>query len=258
MAYEVRGYLKPESEFRTIEEWQDIAREFLQLQSKGVDTRGGILPDDPKIGQLVTKYFGWLYHNEAARYELLTEKNVLDFIEDFVNHKVWFFPREFGDLFADFTKLRYAWFYSRGDIEPYVLLDSEFVQQTYGTERFKVESYHWTSELGLENLRNRIVGKRIALSTFTHQFKKFFRKESTTLVKLQGYLVAGFRSDVKSFATDTGLRAANLYRMINPGGVPNLCTDLECTDENGTYLWNEIVIYPTNIIGINQSYESKI
>ena len=51
MAYEVRGYLKPESEFRTIEEWQDIAREFLQLQSKGVDTRGGILPDDPKIGQ---------------------------------------------------------------------------------------------------------------------------------------------------------------------------------------------------------------
>ena len=37
----VRGYIKPESSFRTLNEWEEMAMYLLDLQSKGLDTRGG-------------------------------------------------------------------------------------------------------------------------------------------------------------------------------------------------------------------------
>lgn len=85
---EVRGYIHLESCFATIKEWEDIAKQFLLLQKKGVDTRGGQIDEDPKLAQLVNRWFGFLLHTEVQRWDQLTQRNVLDFIEDFVNHKV--------------------------------------------------------------------------------------------------------------------------------------------------------------------------
>ena len=39
----VRGYLKPVSAFKTLEEWKQIANSLLELQSLGMDTRAGEL-----------------------------------------------------------------------------------------------------------------------------------------------------------------------------------------------------------------------
>ena len=41
MALQLQGHMHPESSFATIQQWEDIAREFLALQQKGQDTRGG-------------------------------------------------------------------------------------------------------------------------------------------------------------------------------------------------------------------------
>ena len=37
------------------------------------------------------------------------------------------------NYFPDIMKLRFAFFYSRGDLEPYVMLDDEFTTQLYGS-----------------------------------------------------------------------------------------------------------------------------
>lgn len=39
--FPVRGYYRPESSFHTIKEWEDISKEFLNLESQGYDVRGG-------------------------------------------------------------------------------------------------------------------------------------------------------------------------------------------------------------------------
>jgi hypothetical protein len=133
-------------------------------------------------------------------------------------------------------------------MEPFVLLDTTFTKNTYGTTTKSVTGLHWTTPQGLKNIADSIQTKyQYAISTFTKQWKKFFRPESNVLVKLQGDLVAAFKSDVKSVATDHGNRAANLYRMAHPKGS-NLVKDLSETDDNGTYLWNEIIMKPNKVI----------
>ena len=135
---EVRGYIHPESAFATISEWEQIAKEFLVLQKKGVDTRGGVIDSDPELAKLITRWFSFLLYVETQNYDLLTQKNVLDFIEDFVNHRVWGLRKEFGQYFYDDGKdvsfindIKVAYFYSRGDIEPYVLLDDNLVSKIW-------------------------------------------------------------------------------------------------------------------------------
>ena len=49
------------------------------------------------------------------------------------NHRFWSFENEYGNYFPDIMKLRFAFFYSRGDLEPYVMLDDEFTTQLYGS-----------------------------------------------------------------------------------------------------------------------------
>ena len=247
--YPVRGYQKPEAIFFTISEWESIANEFLELQKKGYDVRGGIVDDNIELADLINKYFGYQLYIETELYEDLTKKNVLDFIEDFVNHRVWGLKEEFEDYIVNIDNDKIAFFQSRGAIEPYILLNKQFTNDTYDDTNIEVVTMHWTSKEGMKNLVDSLQsGYTYALSTFTVQQKEFFRPESNVLVKLKGKLVAAFQSDVKSFATDKGNRAANLFRFSYPDNENNLCRNWKECRKNKTSLWNEIIVKPISII----------
>jgi len=247
--YEVRGYQKPESSFHTISEWKDISYEFLSLQKKGYDTRGGQIDDNPTLVSLINKYFNHQLYVETELFDSLTKKNVLDFIEDFVNHRVWGLEDEFKKYIVNIENDKFAFFHSRGAIEPYILLNKQFTLDTYGDSNIEVTTLHWTSKQGLKNLLDGVKSKYpFAISTFTVQQKEFFRPESNILVKLKGTLVAAFQSDVKSLATDKGNRAANLFRFSYPDNENNLCRDWGKCKENKTSLWNEIIVKPISIL----------
>jgi hypothetical protein len=246
---EVRGYFHPYTSFATIAEWEAIAKDFLSLQKQGFDTRGGMIDNNPELIQLVQKWFGFQLYVETQRFDDLTQKNVLDFIEDFVNHRVWSLTDEFAEYIVDIDNDKFAFFYSRGAIEPYILLDKRFTEDTYGTTNEEVVSLHWTDEAGLKNLQDSIDNKaQFSISTFTTQAKSFFRPESNILVKIKGRLVAAFQSDVKSLVVDNGDRAANLFRFSYPDNENNLCRNWEKCKENKTALWNEIIIKPVEIL----------
>jgi hypothetical protein len=261
MKFEVRGYYHPTEAFATIPEWEAVAKQFLELQKNGYDTRGGKIDANTKLVSLINRWFKYQLYVETQRYDLLTQKNVLDFIEDFVNHRVWQLRNEFKEYFREddgesfINDIRIAFFYSRGDMEPFVLLDDEFTDDVYDTNNHIVTTLHWTSEQGLKNLQDSIDnGGTYAISTFTKQYKKFFRPESNYLVKIRGKLIAAFKSDVKSIVTDTGDRAANMYRLGHPEGEPNLCplTSLCADSDKSTYLWNEIIVRPVEILSYSK------
>ena len=246
---EVRGYYHPYKSFATIAEWEAVANEFLELQKQGFDTRGGMIDNSPELIQLVNKWFGFQLYVETQRFPQLTQKMVLDFIEDFINHRVWGLADEFADYIVDIKDDKFSFFYSRGAIEPYILLDKRFTTDTYGEEPVEVVTLHWTSEEGLANLQDSIDNKaQFSISTFTTQAKSFFRPESNILVKVKGNLVAAFQSDVKSLVVDNGDRAANLFRFSYPDNENNLCRNWDECKENKTALWNEIIMKPTEII----------
>ena len=246
---EVRGYFHPYKNFATIAEWEGIAKEFLSLQKQGFDTRGGMIDNSPELIALVNKWFGFQLYVETQRFEQLTQKMVLDFIEDFINHRVWGLADEFAEYIVDIENDKFSFFYSRGAIEPYILLDKRFTNDTYGEKPVEVVTLHWTSEEGLANLQDSIDNKaQFSISTFTTQAKSFFRPESNILVKVKGNLVAAFQSDVKSLVVDNGDRAANLFRFSYPDNENNLCRNWDACKENKTALWNEIIMKPTEII----------
>ena len=103
--------------------------------------------------------FRFQLYVETQRFEQLTQKMVLDFIEDFVNHRVWGLADEFKDYIVDIKDDKFAFFYSRGAIEPYILLDKRFTEDTYCTSNEEVVSLHWTDEAGLNNLQDSIDNK---------------------------------------------------------------------------------------------------
>ena len=61
-------------------------------------------------------------------------------------------------------------------------------------------------------------------------------------------MVAAFKSDAKTFATDKGNKAVNMFRLSYPGNESNLCRNVEDCKDNKTSLWNEIVIKPEEVI----------
>ena len=220
MSFPVRGYYHPDSCFATIAEWEEVAKQFLELEKQGFDTRGGIIDDNHQLVQLINRWFKFQLYVETQRYDLLTQKNILDFIEDFVNHKVWSLKRDYNDYIVNIDNDRIAFLYSRGAVEPYLLLDKQFTLDTYGTTDEEVTALHWTSKEGLINLIDSVKhGYGFSVSTFTTQAKEFFRKESNILVKLSGTLVAAFKSDAKTFATDKGNKAVNMFRLSYPGNT---------------------------------------
>ncbi len=257
----VRGYMKPAASFHTLDEWEELAYYLLDLQGRGLDTRGAQLSckhptkcsteDYENFLGLIAQYFDYQLSDEVDRWELLTQKNVLDFIEDFVNHRLWAFDKEYGHYFPDIRKLKFAFFYSRGDMEPYVMLDDEYTTQLYGSVYNPRLLCHYTSPNGLERLVNSIdAGPEFDISSFTVMERPFFRSESNILVTFIGNVRAGFRSDIKSMALDNGRRACNMYRLEYPGhDANNICYELEsCDGDVKTSLWNEYIATPIKII----------
>lgn len=248
----VRGYVKPESSFFTLDEWQVAVEMLLDLQKEGIDTRGGKYVD-PRLISIVERYFGYQLNDEVERWDLLTKKNVLDFVEDFVNHRFWGLRKEFGHYFKDINRLRFSYFYSRGDLEPYVLLDEEFTEQLYGSVDNPKELLHYTTVKGVQRIQRSIdEGAPFDISTFTVAERPFFRPESNIIIKILGNVRAGFRSDIKSMAVDTGRRACNLYRLEYPGeDFNNICYELDtCDGEVRTSLWNEYIATPIEILEV--------
>ena len=248
----VRGYMKPEISFFTLEEWGLCVELLLKLQKEGVDVRGSLHPD-PRLNLILEKYFWYQLDVEVDRWDLLTEKNVLDFIEDFTNHRYWGLEKEFGHYFPDISKLRFAYFYSRGDMEPYVLLDDEYTKQMYGSVDNPKELMHYTTMAGVKRIAESIEGDlKFDISTFTVAKRPFFRPESNIILKMLGNVRAGFRSDIKSMAIDSGRRACNLHRLEYPGkDLNNICYELEsCDGEVRTSLWNEYIATPIQILEV--------
>lgn len=250
----VRGYMKPASSFHTIVEWDIVVAQLLELQHEGIDTRGGIAQDH-RLLDILGNFFEYQLNDEVVRWDLLTKKNVLDFIEDFANHRFWSFEREYSHYFPDINKLKFAYFYSRGDMEPYVMLDEEYTTQLYGSTYNPKLLCHYTSESGLHRLISSIDnGHEFDISSFTVMDRPFFRKESTTLVKFIGNVRGGFRSDIKSLALDNGRRACNMHRLEYPGrDINNICYDLsDCDHPSRTSLWNEYIATPIEIIDVSK------
>ncbi len=251
----VLGYLKPSASFQTLLQWELVVEELLELQRQGVDTRGG-LNLNQRLLQIIDEYFGFQYHTEVERYDLLTEKNVLDFIEDFANHRFWGLDREFSSYFPDIDKLKFAYFYSRGDLEPYVLMDDEFTTQLYGSLDNHKRLNHYTTQAGVERIQAAIdSGRPFDISCFTVAERPFFRPESNLIVELIGNVRGGFRSDIKSVAVDTGRRACNMHRLEYPGrDQDNICRELDsCDGEVKTSLWNEYIATPVEIISVRKA-----
>ena len=129
--YKVRGYIKPTNAFHSLDAWEQIVNMFLRYQRMGVDTRDG--EEFPmELAMLVQSFFP-LLDTEVERYDLFTKRNAMHFIEDFVNHRFWSLRRQFASYVPDMDILKFAYFYSRGDIEPYVLLDENWTMSIYGS-----------------------------------------------------------------------------------------------------------------------------
>jgi len=250
---QVLGYIRPSASFYTLAEWRQFVSRMLELQRAGYDTRGGQIGNDPELIQLVNKYFSYQLYVETERYDLLTTKNVLDFIEDFVNHRFWSIDEEFGKYFKDINSLKFAYFYSRGDIEPYVMLDETYTMQLYGSLNNPKRVQHYTTPDGVKRIQRIIEsGKEIDISAFTVAERPFFRKQSNVVIEMLANVKAGFKSDIKSYALDNGRRACNLYRLGYPSDTENnICYELDsCDGTVATSLWNEYIVAPKQILNI--------
>jgi hypothetical protein len=259
MSHKVLGYIKDSSDFRTIAEWQNIARQILKFQKAGYDTRSGkfrcidmlscSVDDFEKFKNIINKTFGYLFH-DIDRFENVNMKNFFNFVEDFVNYRVWSIHNEFESYFNNLSKLKIAFFYTRDDIEPYVMIDDEFTIQAYGKLYNPKVLYHYTTPDGAKNIATAIKNKQeFDISCFTVIRRPFFRKQSTTLLTILGSVRAGFKSDIKSYAVNNGRRACNLYRLGHPGSGNNLCYDIDdCGESAETSLWNEYITTPLKII----------
>ena len=252
---EVKGYIRPASAFHTLKEWQTIAKRMLALQKQGIDTRGGFLNNHPELGSIIDQYFSYQFYVEEPRYELLTKKNVLDFVEDFINHRLWSLDEEYGSYFKNIWDLKFTYFYSRGDIEPYVMLDETYTTQIYGSTNNIMKLKHYTNAEGVNRLENAIEsGNVFDISTFTMAERAFFRPESNLVVELIGNVRAGFKSDIKSYAIDNGRKACNLYRLGYPSDTENnICYELDsCQSSLETALWNEYIATPIKILNVSK------
>ena len=263
MSYKVLGYVKSADVFKTIAEWVGVAETILAFQKKGFDTRSGNFrclemlncPEEEfeAFRAVVMENFGYLMF-DVERFPAVNSKNFFNFVEDFVNYRVWGMEREFGGYFPDISRLRFAFLYTRDDVEPYVLLDDEFTIQIYGSLDNPKQLLHYTSESGLANIKNAMAGDHMFdISCFTTAERPFFREEANLLVTLVGNVRAGFRSDVKSFVVSNGRRACNMYRLEYPGAKSNLCYELEsCDGEMLTSLWNEYIATPLQILNVER------
>ena len=254
----VHGYVKPENAFRTLKEWESFVNKILQFQKAGhyLSHSHGKLVGPEELTSLIDEFYGFQLSVDVDRYELLTSKNVLDHIEDFINHRYWSLEKEFSQYFKDISQLRFAYFYSRGDLEPYVLVDDAFTEQVYGSTNNPKVLYHYTHQEGIERIQRAIDnGDTFDISAYTVAERDFFRAKSNLIMEFEGNVRAGFRSDVKSYSVSNGRKCVNLHRLGYPGkDKDNLCTDLEndCNGELKTSLWNEFIVTPIKILDVSK------
>lgn len=251
----VHGYVKPESAFHTLKEWEYFVREVLDFQKSGhyISHGHGKVVGPQKLVSLIEEFYGFQLNVDVSRYDLLTTKNILDHIEDFSNHRYWALENEFNQYFKNINDLRFAYFYSRGDLEPYVLVDDAFTEQVYGSTNNPKTLYHYTHQEGVERIQRAIdSGDPFDISAYTMAERDFFRTKSNLIMEFKGNVRAGFRSDVKSYSVSNGRKCVNLHRMGYPGDENNLCTDLEndCNGELKTSLWNEFIVTPMRILEV--------
>lgn len=252
----VHGYIKPEQSFYTLTEWEGFVNQILKFQKDDHYVSHGhgeiVGPEDLK--KLIDDFYGFQINVDVSRYDLLTTKNVLDHIEDFSNHRFWSLEKQFGQYFNDMSKLKFAYFYSRGDLEPYVLVDDTFTEQVYGSTDNPKVLYHYTHKEGVERIQRSIdSGKPFDISAYTVAERDFFRSKSNLIMEFRGNVRAGFRSDVKSYSVSNGRKCVNLHRLGYPGkDKDNLCTDLDndCNGELKTSLWNEFIVTPLEILDV--------
>ena len=251
----VHGYIKPESAFYTLREWEYFVREVLDFQKNGhyISHGHGKVVGPQQLVSLIEEFYGFQLNVDVERYDLLTTKNILDHIEDFSNHRYWALENEFNQYFNNINDLRFAYFYSRGDLEPYVLVDDTFTEQVYGSTNNPKTLYHYTHQEGVERIQRAIdSGDPFDISAYTVAERDFFRTKSNLIMEFKGNVRAGFRSDVKSYSVSNGRKCVNLHRMGYPGDENNLCTDLEtdCNGELKTSLWNEFIVTPMKILEV--------
>ena len=261
----VRGYLKPLSSFKHLHEWEAVVNRLIDLQTRGVDSRGGEISckmpefcsneDALAFVQTVAQNFEYLLTHEVDRWDLFTRKNALDFVEDFANHRFWGISQEYEDYFPDISSLKFSYFYSRGDVEPYVLLDENYTMQLYGSLQNHKKLLHFTDMDGLARIQRSIEeGTPFDVSSFTIANRPFFREDSNIIVEFIGNVRAGFRSDIKSYAVEGGRKACNMYRLQYPGhDKNNICYELDsCDGSIKTSLWNEYIATPMEIISYHK------
>ena len=253
----VHGYIKPENAFHTLSEWRQFVDKILDFQKEGhyVSHSHGKVVGPEELVELIDEYYGFQLGVDVSRYELLTSKNILDHIEDFANHRYWALENEFSQYFDDMSELRFAYFYSRGDLEPYVLVDEAFTKQIYGSTNNPKVLYHYTHQEGVERIQRSIdSGEPFDISAYTVAKRDFFRAKSNLIMEFEGNVRAGFRSDVKSYSVSNGRKCVNLHRMGYPGDKNNLCMDLEkdCNGELKTSLWNEFIVTPVRILDVSK------
>jgi len=253
----VHGYIKPTSAFHTLEEWASFVNVILQFQKDGhyISHGHGEIVGPKELTNLIEDFYGFQLNVDVERYDLLTTKNVLDHIEDFTNHRFWSLENEFKQYFNNISDLRFAYFYSRGDLEPYVMVDDAFTEQVYGSLDNPKVLYHYTHEEGVERIERAIAGGNpFDISAFTVAERPFFREKSNLIMELKGNVRAGFRSDVKSYSVSNGRKCVNLHRLGYPGKKDNLCLDLDndCNGDLKTSLWNEFIVTPLKIIEVHK------
>jgi hypothetical protein len=262
----VHGYVRPADQFHKLAHWEKVVNKMLALQTKGMSVRGGkitTVPDKPVASQrwlkLIDRYFGYLLENETVQFGM-SEKNVLDFIEDFINHRFWAMRRHYEDYFPDIDELKFGFLFSRGDIEPYVEIDDEFTEQFYGSTDNVKTVKHFTDPRGMKNIERAIAeGDDFDISTFTMAVSPFFKSKSNVILTLKANVKAAFRSDIKSLALDNGNRALNLHRLEYPGEETNICPSLDvCDGTLKTSLWNEIIARPLEILEVEKAAEAVI
>ena len=251
----VHGYIKPESAFHTLKEWEEFVQKILKFQKEGhyVSHGHGQVVGPEELVSLIDEFYGFQLNVDVGRYDLLTTKNILDHIEDFSNHRYWALENEFNQYFNNIDELRFAYFYSRGDLEPYVLVDDAFTEQVYGSTNNPKTLYHYTHQEGVERIQRAIAGgDPFDISAYTVAERDFFRSKSNLIMEFEGNVRAGFRSDVKSYSVSNGRKCVNLHRMGYPGDKNNLCTDLDndCNGELKTSLWNEFIVTPMRILEV--------
>jgi len=266
MKVKVHGYVRPADQFHKLAHWEKVVNKMLSLQTRGMSIRGGKITIDPtqpaasrEWTKLLDHYFGNLLEAETVQFGM-SEKNVLDFIEDFINHRFWAMRKHYEDYFPDIDELKFGFLFSRGDIEPYVEIDDEFTEQFYGsTENVKTVK-HFTDPRGMKTIERAIgEGEDFDISTFTMAVSPFFKSKSNLILTLKANVKAAFRSDIKSLALDNGNRALNLHRLEYPGEETNICPSLDVCDGGlKTSLWNEIIATPLEILEVEKADEAVI